>query len=172
MQNKEKECVRINGKMDGLGEHAVYRYHDDVTGETFQIGLMGRTADEVIRARNQFIENIRSNYDVVQDVNSRYWATLDALRIIDRPGYAKLLRTKGVNCGTCDDTEKYALDADREYLLLANLSCDRGFPAIRGFYGKSVGNCVDKMVEYINNTNANPLFGNVCDKIEMVVVDD
>ena len=27
MQNKEKECVRINGKMDGLGEHAVFRYH-------------------------------------------------------------------------------------------------------------------------------------------------
>lgn len=169
---KKKECVTTSGKMDGLGNHMVYRYHDDVTGETFQIGTMGRTADELIDARNKFIKDIRANYDVVEDVNSRFWATRDALRGIDRPGTAKLLRTKGVNCGTSDDTEKYALDVNREYLLLANLSCKRGFPMIRGFYGKSVGNCFDKMIEYINNTNSNPLFGKVCNTIELVVVID
>lgn len=53
--------------MDGLGEHIVYRYHDDITGETFEIGLMGRTPDEVISARIN-ISEILDNDNIVQKI--------------------------------------------------------------------------------------------------------
>lgn len=174
MQNKEKECVRINGKMDGLGEHAVYRYHDDVTGETFQIGLMGRSPDEVIKARDKFIRNLRDNYTLVCNVNNLYSRMHKAIKEQYKPGAAKLIHTKGVMCPLhgVPDEEKFVLDVNREYLLLVNVSCDPDFWDIKRFYGKTVAKCFEHYVNYVNECNSSPHCVDVCNKIELVVVLD
>lgn len=171
---KKKECVKINGKMDGLGEHAVYRYHDDVTGETFQIGLMGRTPDEVISARNKFIRNLRKNYTLVCDVNNLYYRMYDAIKEQYKPGAAKLIHTKGVMCPACAaaDEEKFELNVNREYLLLVNVSPDPDFWDIKRFYGKTIANCFERYVEYVNKCNSSKLWADVCNKLELEVVLD
>lgn len=171
---KKKECVKINGKMDGLGEHAVYRYHDDVTGETFQIGLMGKTSDEVVAARYKFIRNLRENYTLVCDVNNLYYRMYDAIKEQYKPGAAKLIRTKGVICPACgvSDEEKFALNVDREYLLLVNVSPEPEFWNIKRFYGKTIAGCFERYVEYVNRCNSSTLFADVCNKIELEVVID
>lgn len=171
---KNKECVKINGKMDGLGEHAVYRYHDDITGETFQIGLMGRTSEEVVIARNKFIRNLRENYTLVCDVNNLYYRMYDAIKEQYKPGAAKLIHTKGVMCpaGAVPDEEKFELNVNREYLLLVNVSCDSDFWDIRRFYGKTVGECFDNYVAYVNKCNNSAYCVDVCNKIDLEVLTD
>ena len=171
---KNKECVKINGKMDGLGEHAVYRYHDDITGQTFQIGLMGRTSEEVVIARNKFLQNLRDNYTLVCDVNNLYYRMYDAIKEQYKPGAAKLIHTKGVMCpaGAVPDEEKFELNVNREYLLLVNVSPEPELWDIRRFYGKTIAECFEKYVEFVNERNANPHFVDVCNKIELEVVLD
>ena len=171
---KRGECVKINGKMDGLGDHMVYRYHDDVTGETFQIGLMGRTADEVICARNNFIRDLRENYTLVCDVNNLYYRMYDAIKEQYKPGAAKLIHTKGVICPASgvSDEEKFALNVEREYLLLVNVSLESDFWDIRRFYGKTIGECFEKWVKHVKNRNDSPYFNYVCSKIEVEVALD
>ena len=171
---KTKECVKINGRMDGLGEHMIYRYHDDVTGETFQIGLMGRTSEEVVIARNKFLQNLRDNYTLVCDVNNLYYRMYDAIKEQYKPGAAKLIHTKGVLCpaGGVPDEEKFELNVNREYLLLVNVSCDPDFWDIRRFYGKTIEQCFGKFVEFVNMRNTSTLFADVCSKIHLEVVLD
>lgn len=176
---KKQECVTIdgisiNGKIDGLGEHAVFRYHDDITGETFQIGLMGRTPNEVITARNKFIRNLRENYTLVCDVNNLYYRMYDAIKEHYKPGAAKLIHTKGVLCpaGGVPDEEKFELNVNREYLLLVNVSTNPGFLEVKRFYGKTISNCFERYVDYVNERNASPHFADVCNKIELEVLTD
>lgn len=171
---KNKECVKINGKMDGLGEHAVYRYHDDITGQTFQIGLMGRTSEEVVIARNKFLQNLRDNYTLVCDVNNLYYRMYDAIKEQYKPGAAKLIHTKGVMCpaSAVPDEEKFELNVNREYLLLVNVSPEPEFWDIRRFYGKTIAECFEKYVNYVNTRNSSPYFKYVCNKIELEVLTD
>ena len=171
---KKQECVTINGKMGGVGEHTVYRYHDDITRQTFQIGLMGRTPDEVIDARNKFTRNLRENYTLVCDVNNLYYRMYNAIKEQHKPGAAKLIRTKGVMCPACavPDEEKFELNVNREYLLLVNVCPDTEFWDIRRFYGKTIGECFEKWVEHVNLRNANPYLNNVSSKIEVEVTQD
>lgn len=171
---KKKECVEINGKMDGVGEHMIYRYHDDVTGETFQIGLMGRTPDEVVDARNKFLQNLRDNYNLVCDVNNLYYRMYDAIKDQYKPGASKLIHTKGVMCpaGAVPDEEKFELNVNREYLLLVNVSPDPDFWDIKRFYGKTIANCFERYVEYVNKCNSSKLWADVCNKLELEVVLD
>ena len=171
---KREECVKINGKMDGLGEHAVYRYHDDVTGKTFQIGLMGRTSEEVVIARNKFIRNLRDNYTLVCNVNNLYYRMYDAIKEQYKPGAAKLIHTKGVMCPACAvaDEEKFELNVNREYLLLVNVNPEPEFWDIRRFYGKTVAECFEKYVNYVNKRNSSPHFSYVTSKIELEVIPD
>lgn len=169
---KKKECITINGKMDGVGEHAVYCYHDDITGETFQIGLMGRTSEEVIIARNKFLQNLRDNYTLVCDVNNLYYRMYDAIKEQHKPGTAKLIHAKGVLCPACgvSDEEKFALNVNREYLLLVNVSPDPDFLDVVRFYGKTIADCFERFVNYVNERNASSYFVDVCNKIEVEVI--
>ena len=176
---KKQECVTIdgitiNGEIDGLGEHAVYRYHDDITGETFQIGLMGRTSDEVIATRNNFIRNLRENYTLVCDVNNLYYRMYDAIKEQYKPGAAKLIRTKGVLCPAAgvSDEEKFQLNVNREYLLLVNVSPEPEFWDIRRFYGKTIPECFEKYVNYVNKRNSSPFFNYVSNKLVLEVLTD
>lgn len=169
---KKKECIKINGRMDGLGEHAVYRYHDDITGETFQIGLMGRTPDEVIEARYKFIRNLRDNYTLVCDVNNLYERMYDAIKEQYKPGAAKLIHSKGVLCPASgvSDEEKFELNVEREYLLLVNVSLESDFWDIRRFYGKTIGECFERWVNHVKQRNDSSYCYNVCSKIEVEVI--